>query len=89
MGPPRQRGHLPQLARAWILLLSALYKGSHHHATYRTSCSVFGGMTTFLFANVIASGVKIIVGEWHSTKQEGPGSRRPIPGCLRHRGFAT
>lgn len=34
--------------------------------TTRCSCpsrSVFGGMTTFLFANVIASGVKIIVGE--------------------------
>ena len=45
--------HAPTLPRPVLLVTSI--------PLWLPLCSVFGGMTTFLFANVIASGVKIIV----------------------------
>ncbi len=45
----------------WLFLLGVIAKFAAVITTI-PDC-VFGGMTTFLFANVIASGIKIIVGE--------------------------
>lgn len=45
----------------WLFVLGVIAKFAAVITTI-PDC-VFGGMTTFLFANVIASGIKIIVGE--------------------------
>ena len=70
--PPSPTGeHLPEISRtadgqAGRREASRLFPGSPAAVAPPPPpppplCSVFGGMTTFLFANVIASGVKIIV----------------------------
>ena len=62
--------HAPTLPRPVLLVTSI--------PLWLPLCSVFGGMTTFLFANVIASGVKIIVSvgaKWVGGGGEGAAGR--------------